>query len=163
MNWLTSLFKKESPQGTQNEIQSLRLELDEREKQVSQLKTELERQRREFEIRQQAGLQSGMTQLLTDLAAPLTQLRTQAHLVDVEHRTLSARDVLTVTRRLARSLEDYGLQLDDEIGAQAAFDPNLHEPLASAAALQAGQAVIVRFSRVSLNGKILRKAGVEAA
>ncbi len=159
MNWFTSLFKKQPLEGSQNQSQALRLELAERDRQISQLKSDMERQRCEAESRQQAEL----TRLLTDLAAPLTQLRTQAHLLEAEGRPVSARDVLTVARRLTRNLEDYGLQLEDTVGAQTAFDPNLHEALSGAAALQPGQAVIVRFSRVSLNGRILRKAGVEAA
>jgi molecular chaperone GrpE (heat shock protein) len=163
MNWFTSLFKKQTPEGSQNESQTLRLELVERDRQIAQLKSDIERQRREAESRQQTGLQAELTQLLTDLAAPLTQLRTQAHLLEAEGRPVAARDVLTVARRLTRSLEDYGLQLEDTVGAQTAFDPNLHEALSGASALQPGQAVIVRFSRVSLNGRVLRKAGVEAA
>jgi molecular chaperone GrpE (heat shock protein) len=158
---LRSLFVTQTPVASENELQALRLELAERDKQIMQLKADLERQRREAGQRGEASIQAQLEQLLADAALPVAQLQTQAHLLEAEQRPVQAKDILVVARRLVRVLEDQGLSLEQQVGEQAAFDPNRHEPLNATQALSAGQPVIVRFVGVSFQGKILRKAGVE--
>jgi molecular chaperone GrpE (heat shock protein) len=138
----------------------LKLELAEQDRQMTQLKADLERQRRQVEARSTESVQTQLEQLFAQVAAPVSQLQTQAHLLEAENRPIQARDVLIVARRLVRVLEDQGLRLADRIGEQVAFDPNLHEPLAGIAP-RAGQPVIIRFTGIAYRGKLLRKAGVE--
>jgi molecular chaperone GrpE (heat shock protein) len=145
----------------QREAQTLRLELEEKERSVTNLKRELERQRSGESTRVAEAVQVQMERLLTDAAAPVTQLVTQAHLLEVEGKPVQTKDVLAVARRLARVLEDEGLTLEGNVGATVPFDPNHHEPLGGDTALTSGQAIVVRFVGAAYRGKILRKAGVE--
>jgi molecular chaperone GrpE (heat shock protein) len=142
------------------EVQSQRLELAERERVLANLKSEMERLRRGEGERIAAAVQTQVERLLSSAAAPVAQLLTQAHLLEVEGKPVEARDVLAVARRLLRVLEDEGLALEGSVSATVAFDPNRHEPLSSATSLTAGQSAVIRFVGVAYRGKVLRKAGV---
>src|SRR5262245_8648030 len=91
------------------DAQSLRLELQERERVIAALTADVERLRRGEGERVAAAVRAERERLLTDAAAPVAQLLTHAHLLEVEGKALQARDVLTVARRLVRLLEDEGL------------------------------------------------------
>lgn len=145
------------------EAQGLRLELEERERSVASLKSELERQRGGESIRVAEAVQSRIEKLMADVAAPVAQLLTQAYLLEVEGKAVQAKDVLVVAKRLVRALEDEGLTLEGGVGETASFDPNRHELLGGQATLAPGHAVVVRFSGVLYRGRLIRKAGVEKA
>jgi molecular chaperone GrpE (heat shock protein) len=147
----------------ERELQAAKLELGEKDRAIATLRGELEQQRRGEATRLQTALRARTEHLLTEAAAPAAQLQTQAHLLETERRSVPAKDVLTVARRLIRVLEDEGLKWEGEVGEHAPFNPGHHEPLNAAAALTAGQPVIVRFAGVTCQGKLLRKAGVENA
>ncbi len=171
-NWLDRLLGR-VPRGEagapeervlllEREVQRLRLELAEERERTARLQGALEQQRGDVDglVRERVGAQ--MERMLTDAAAPVAQLLTQAYLVEVEERPVAARDVLAVARRLVRSLEDVGLTVEGRIGERVAFDPARQEPLSAAALPERGQMVAVRFVGVAYRGKVLRKAGVEA-
>jgi molecular chaperone GrpE (heat shock protein) len=143
-----------------SERQSLRLELQERNQLVAQLKQDLDRQRSGASAQLNQAAQAQFEQLLAETAGPVAQLVTQAHLLEVEGKPVSARDVLVVARRLVRILEDHGLTLEGQVGETVQFDPNRHEPLQSQVTLTANQEVTVRFVGAAFHGKLLRKAGV---
>jgi molecular chaperone GrpE (heat shock protein) len=146
------------------EAQSLRLEMEERERLVASLKSELERQRNGESARITEAVQSRIEKLMADVAAPVTQLFTQAHLLEVEGKPVQAKDVLAVAKRLVRALEDEGLKLEGGVGETASYDPNRHEPLGGQTAqtgLTLGQPIVTRFAGVSYRGRLIRKAGVE--
>ena len=145
----------------EREAQGLRLEMEERERSAASLKSELERQRNGESARIAEAVQSRIEKLMADVAAPVAQLITQAHLLEVEGKPVQAKDALAVAKRLVRALEDEGLKLEGGVGETASFDPNRHEPLGGQAALTPGQAVVVRFAGVSYRGRLIRKAGVE--
>ncbi len=168
--WLVAIFGKRPPEGMAaderglalaREAQSLRLELEERERAVANLKEELERQRNSAGAHIDEAVQAQMERLLADAAAPVAQLLTQAHLLEVEGKPVQARDVLAVAKRLVRILEDNGLTLEGSVGETVPFDPNRHEPLSANASLKSGQPAVMRFVGVAYQGKLLRKAGVE--
>jgi molecular chaperone GrpE (heat shock protein) len=166
LNWLKQWFNP-SPAAAdgqvlalQRELQHLRLELQEREQVVIRLQQELERQRSGSSARFSEAVQVQLEQLLADAASPVTQLATQAHLLEIEVKPVQGSDVLAVAMRLVRLLEDYGLALVGQAGQVVSFDPNQHEPLQSGLILSAGQPVVIRFAGVSYQGKLLRKAGV---
>jgi molecular chaperone GrpE (heat shock protein) len=161
LKWIESLFGTHLVTGSENDLQGLKLELAERDKLIAQLKADLERQRRQAGAQGAESIQVQLEQLFAEAAMPMTQLQTQAYLLDVENRPVQARDVLTVARRLARVLEDHGLRLENRVGEHIPFDPNLHERLGAGPALRAGQEVIIRFAGVGYRGKLLRKAGIE--
>jgi molecular chaperone GrpE (heat shock protein) len=160
LKWIKSLFSGQPEAISQNEVQALRLELAERDRQIAQLKADLERQRLQAEARGAESVQAQLEKLFEEAASAIAQLQTQAHLLEAENRPIQARDVLTIARRLVRVLEDHGLSLRDRVGEQVAFDPNLHEPLAGETP-RPGQPAIVRFPGVAFRGRLLRKAGVD--
>lgn len=160
LKWIKSLFSGQPEVTSENEVQTLKLELAERDQRIAQLKADLERQRQQADARGVESVQAQLEQLFAEAATAVSQLQTQAHLLEAENRPIQARDVLTIAKRLVRVLEDNGMSLQNRVGEQVSFDPNLHEPLAGAAP-RAGQPAIVRFTGVAFRGKLLRKSGVE--
>lgn len=166
--WLCRLLRCQETEAAnervltcEREVQSLRLELEERDQAVARHKGELERQRSNTEARVTEAARAQMERLLADAATPVAQLRTQSHLLEVDGKPVQARDVLAVSKRLLRVLEDHGLTLQGNVGESAAFDPAQHEPLSTASSLTPGQPVVVRFVGVAYRGQLLRKASVE--
>ena len=163
-NWIRSLFEKpkDAPlMDLQREAQSLRLELQERDKLITDLKEELARQRSGASARVDESVQAQVEQLLADAAAPVSQLLTQVHLLETEEQPVQAKDVMAVAKRLVRVFEDNGLELAGNVGETVRFDPNHHEPLSTGTSPKQGERVVVRFVGVAYRGKLLRKAGIE--
>ncbi len=144
----------------EREIQNLRLELTERDQLIDKLKQQLEQQRTSENNNIDSAVQNQIEQLLTDTAAPVTQLLTQAHLLE-QGKPVQAKDVLLVAKRLIRTLEDNGLTVVSYVSETVSFDSNLHEPLSASTSITPGTEVVVRFTGVSYQGKVIRKAGVE--
>jgi molecular chaperone GrpE (heat shock protein) len=149
----------------QRETQRLRLQVEEYGRELKTLQEALERYekgesaRTAEAVRAQAERQA--ERLMAGLAAPVAQLLTQAHRLEIEGEPVQAKDVLAAVSRLVRALEGEGLQPEGRVGETAGFDPNRHEPLGGDAALTPGQQVIVRFVGVSYRGRLIRKAEVE--
>ena len=145
----------------ERESQNLRLELEDREQSLANLKRELERHRSSENARIADAVQAQIERLIMDAAAPVAQLLTQSHLLEIAGKPIQAKDVLAVGKRFIRALEDRGLKLEGSVGEAVAFDPNRHELLNSGASINQGQQVVTRFVAISYRGKVLRKAGVE--
>jgi molecular chaperone GrpE (heat shock protein) len=163
--WLARLLGQGAADGPAIELerrsQSLRLELEERDRVIANLKAELARQRGSASAHVTEAVQVQVEGLLADVATPVAQLLTQAHLLEVEGQPVQARDVLAVAKRLVRALEDKGLTLEGRVGETVPFDPDCHELLSADAPANPGQRVVVRFVGVAYQGKLLRRAGVE--
>jgi molecular chaperone GrpE (heat shock protein) len=161
---LTSLFSKkaksEQELALEGQIQTLQLDLVEHEQTIANLKQELERERIGASEQTAETVQMQVERLLSDLATPVAQLLTQAHLLEVERKPVQARDVLAVARRLIRVLEDSGLTVVGQVGQTVSFDPDHHEPLEANIGLSSGETVAIRFVGVAYQGRFLRKAGV---
>ena len=149
--------------AAQGEIQSLRLELAERDRVIASLKADLEQHRASAEAQAAQALQARMERLLTEVARPVTQLVTQIHLVRVEKKAVPVNDVLTVAGRLLRTLEDQELTLLGHVGEQQPFDLNHHEPLDVGMTFVRGELVVVKFVGVAYRGKVIKKAGIAKA
>jgi hypothetical protein len=168
LKWVRSLFGRASAGDAsiadlEREAQVLRLELAERDRRVAEFETTLVRQRSQASALSDQTVQAEMERLFTDIATPMAQLLTQAHLLEAEDRPVQAGDVLAVAGRLIRSMQDCGLAFEGSIGDTVPFDPDHHEPLSASVVLRPGAPVIVRFVGVAYRGKLLRKAGVEVA
>ncbi|BAU65774.1 hypothetical protein STA3757_31650 [Stanieria sp. NIES-3757] len=168
-NWLKELFQKPPANDEhkkvldlEREIQNFRLELTERDQLIDQLKQQLEQQRTSESNNISSAVGNQIEQLLTDTAAPVTQLLTQAHLLEAG-KPVQAKDVLLVAKRLIRTLEDNGLTIVSQVGETVSFDSNLHEPLSTSTVITQGTEVVVRFAGISYQGKVIRKAGVEVS
>jgi molecular chaperone GrpE (heat shock protein) len=141
-------------------VQGLRLELQERDRVVTNLKGEVERQREAAEARLAEAVRMQVERLFTDVAAPVVQLLTQSYLLEIEGKPIQAKDVLAVVKRVVRALEDNGFKLEGSVGETIAFDPNRHEPLRADTSLKPGEQVVVKFVGASYHGKVIKKAGV---
>jgi molecular chaperone GrpE (heat shock protein) len=169
-NWLQRWLKKpvqaeqilndERLLALEREVQGLRLELQERDRVVTNLKEEVERQRGAEEARLTEAVRMQAERLFADVATPVVQLLTQAHLLEVEGKPIQARDVLAVVKRVVRALEENGLTLEGNVGEAVAFDPNRHEPLRADISLTPGEQVVVKFVGASYHGKVIKKTGV---
>jgi molecular chaperone GrpE (heat shock protein) len=170
--WLRRWFRRGAPPAPDaedgalalhREARTLRLELEERDRVIAALKADLERLRRGEGERVTAAIRAERAPLLAEAAAPVAQLLTQAHLLEVEGKPVQARDVLAVARRLVRLLEDEGLAPEGRVGETVAFDPDRHEALGGGFAPRPGQPAVVRLVGISWQGRVLRKAGVGPA
>lgn len=167
--WLEGLFgrkpKKEAMIDErilvlEREVQGLRLELQEREQTLANLKKELEHQRIRENARVNEAVQTQMERLFSDIATPIAQLLTQAHLYEVEGKPIQPKDVFTVVKSLVRLLEDEGLTIEGKVGEKVSFDPNQHEPLSAQISLKPEETVVVRIVGISYRGRVLKKVGV---
>ena len=173
MKWLKRLFGKADKEVTieeavdervlslEREVQSLKLELEERNRSLEKVKGDMERQRSGERERVDESVRSQLEGILTNAATPIAQLMAQAHLLEVEGKPVQAKDVLAVAKRLIRAMEDAGLEMEGAAGETVDFDPDRHEILSTHAAPKPGEKVVVRFTGISYRGKLLRKASVE--
>ncbi len=173
-NWLANLFSRQSPPSPaattapavdalrlQTEVQSLRMELEARERTIDNLKQETERLRLRQDELLNDTVALRMEKLFNDLAAPASQILTQADLLEKQGKPVQARDVLSVARRMVRALERSGLSFEGQVGQAVEFDPNRHTPMQGGAQPALGQPVTVRFVGAAYQGKIIYKAIVE--
>ncbi len=162
MSWMKRLFGEEAKPSSgaldlRSEVQSLRLEIAERDARIAALEKETDRGKSSVD----GAAESRVARWLESAAAAASQLRTQAHLVQVENKPVQARDILAVARQLLRSLEDAGMEFEGEVGEVVEFDPDRHRPLGEAS-LSRGDRARIRFVAVKLGERVVHKAGVAA-
>lgn len=147
--------------AAESELQQLRLNLKQGQQRAAQLQADLSRQAREQGDALTAQLQIQLEELLTPLATPLTQLLTQQHLIEVQGKELSAKDLLATSRRIWQGLTAVGVGALEAIGEVVAFNPDRHQPLSQATSPSRGESVKVRIPGITLSGKVLKAAAVE--
>ena len=147
--------------SAETELQQLRLDLKQGQQRAAQLQADLSRQSREQGDTITEKLQIQLEELLTPLATPLAQLLTQQHLIEVQGKELSAKDLLATSRRIWQGLTPVGVGALEAIGEVVAFNPDRHQPLSQATSLRRGESVKVRIPGISLKGKVLKAAAVE--
>jgi molecular chaperone GrpE (heat shock protein) len=147
--------------AAESELQQLRLDLNQSQHRVAQLQADLTRQGREQDDALNEKLQVQLEELLTPLATPLKQLLTQQHLIEVQGKELSVKDLLATSRHIWQGLAPVGLEAFEPIGQVVAFDPDRHQLLSQATSLGRGAAVKVRIAGITLKGKVLKAAAVE--
>lgn len=138
----------------------MQLELQERDHAVAELRRQVARLRQAETDRIDEAVCAQMERLLSAMATRITQLNTQAHLMDVEGKPVAAHDVMANARGLLRTLEDEGMTLEGRPSERLAFDPARHEPLQAGIAIRPGEPVEIRLSGLAFQGRLLRKAGV---
>ena len=116
--WLDRLLRRtdgadaERLLALRREAQELRLQLEERSRQLAALQKERERQQAGEETRAAEAVQARVERLLAEAAGPVTQLLTQAHLLEAEGKPVPARDVaaaLVVDGKLLLATSGYGV------------------------------------------------------
>jgi molecular chaperone GrpE (heat shock protein) len=145
----------------QKEVQSLRMELEAREERINALKQEIERLRERQEKAVEEAASARLESLFSDLASPVSQILTQANLLEQQGKPVQAADILTVARRFVRAVERHGIGFEGKIGGQAAYDPNRHTLISKESVPEPGQAVTIRFVGITYKNKMIYKAIVE--
>jgi len=144
----------------ESENQALLLELEETQKKLSTVQSELLRRQEQQAEGIKARVEANMEALYADLCGPLAQLGTQVYLDEVENKSLRAADVLRVVKSLLRILQNRDLCFFGEIGSSLNFDPNYHNPIGPEGEFPVGTPVCVRMPGISYHDKVLLKAGV---
>jgi molecular chaperone GrpE (heat shock protein) len=157
----TSPANSEEILALQKEIQSLQMELEARKQSISALKQEVERLRERQEAAVEEAASVRLEPLFTDLASPVSQILTQADLLEQQGKPVQAADILAVARRIVRAVERHGIAFEGKIGGQAAYDPNLHTLMNKDSVPKPGQTVTIRFVGISYKNKMIYKAIVE--
>jgi predicted RNase H-like nuclease (RuvC/YqgF family) len=164
-NGLKSLFRKKKDPGPtmqlEREIQSLRVMLEQQDKVIAKLKDDLHKQQSESEFRAKKFVQTKFEELMSETANLITQIHTQAYLVEEKNRPLNVRDVINVAKRFERIFQNRGLRLEGYVGEITSFDSDLHRTLQPDIPVAEGEPVVVRFVGVAYRGKLLSKAAVE--
>lgn len=144
-----------------NRIRELEMEVESLEQSIHRLRAD--NQRSQISVKEQfnAEMNAHLEHIMQQAASPVSQILTQSWLNDGKKTSIQAADVLTVSRRLIRVLENAGMQILHTPGEIAAFDANQHLPLNAGTTLQNGQTVLVRFAGIAWQGRILLKAAVE--
>lgn len=167
----TRLFKKSPPAGPdqasllslQNQVQSLKLELEESNKTIRQLTEVIERSRSQSAASGQEKADARLEALFTTLSGSVSQLLTQAELIDGLGKVIPAQDVLVLVKKIIKGLQENGLTLSGQIGQVVVYNPDLHAPVSNDTPLSPGKDVLIRFVGVNYKGKLLRKALVDPA
>ncbi|MCH2232482.1 MAG: nucleotide exchange factor GrpE [Crocinitomicaceae bacterium] len=168
-HWLKQLFSPRTPFDSErvlaleSEQQKLALELRESQQKIATLKEQLERQKNNQERLIKNALDAEREIFFTDTASAVTQLLTQAYLVEEEGKPVQSKDILTVAKRLIATLKDSGLTILGKVGERVTFDPNYHQPLRSNVTINASQGVVIKIVGVSFQGKVIRKAMVQVS
>jgi molecular chaperone GrpE (heat shock protein) len=144
-----------------NELQNLRMGQAGDQRTIEWLTQEIERLKAQQEEVIVLTLDSRLEALFKDLAAPASQVLTQAHLLENQGKAVQAKDILAVSRRMLRVMERNGVRFEGKVGETVNFDPERHVSIQAGQAIQAGQPVSVRFAGVSYRGKVIHKAIVE--
>jgi molecular chaperone GrpE (heat shock protein) len=105
-------------------------------------------------------VESQLEVLFAALAAPLSQLRLQAALLDAG-TAVAATDVMALARRCVAEIERAGLEPIGATEEVVRFDPALAQPLMEGVQMAPGDEVRVRFVGYRYHGRVLRKALVE--
>lgn len=98
--------------------------------------------------------------LVSRIAAPLSQLRMQASLLE-SGKEISGRSVMALAAQVVGALESAGLEPIGAAGQEIPFDPQTCEPMASGRAFRPGDLVLVRFVGYVYQGAVVRKAIVD--
>ncbi|HOX02027.1 MAG TPA: nucleotide exchange factor GrpE [Candidatus Paceibacterota bacterium] len=152
----------ESQQATASEqgsaLARLRMDLESSRAEAAKLREEYVRHEQEAAAARQAAAGEAVSGLLRALAPTLSQLATLRHMAEAG-REVRAADALKLCGRIEQTLAEHGLERIGEVGAEAAFDPALHQRM-SGGDVRDGDPVRVRFVGYRFRGETPVKAMV---
>lgn len=159
-------FRSGAGPAADGEMLALRRDLAAARMELGETREALRREQSRVAAAQQAqaeavaqSVETRLARLFSAIAAPLSQLQTQAYLL-AEGRPLQATDVMTLAMQLAQAAQDCGLEPVGSPGESLAFEPQTMQPLGEGP-LQPGAQVTVRFVGYRLGGRVVHKALVE--
>jgi hypothetical protein len=147
----------------ESELQEARLETGRLAELAGRLNSELTRVRAGAGEDARSHADDEVQRLVATIGTPLVQLVTQHHLHRTGTAQVPAGDVLDVAMRLVGALREAGVDAVGEPGRAEPFDPGRHDPLSTAPVPVAGQPVLVRVIGLAYRGRVVRKAGIDAA
>ncbi len=145
------------------EILSLKRQLAESELELQESKTVISGQRaviEDFAAARTTPVAHPLEDLFQHLAAPLSQLRTQAFLID-SGKDISGQSVMTLAGQFATLVEKAGLEPVGKVGERVKYDPVLHQPLSAQASILDSEVVTVKFIGYRCNGRVIRRSLVQ--
>lgn len=152
-----------SEMALQQEVVSLKRRLGEIALELQDAVDKVAAQRSALEDRDPEASNQGndrLADLLARLAAPLSQLRMQASLMDAG-KEISGRSVMALAGQIVELVEIAGLDPIGVNGDTIAFDPRTCEPLVSGTSFTPGTEVTVRIIGYAYRGEVIRKALVD--
>lgn len=99
--------------------------------------------------------------LFESVAAHLSQLRLQGHLME-RGREITGRSVMALASHVIEAIESLGLEPIGTPGEEIPFDPATCRPINAGASFQPGQLVAVKFVGYRCKNNIVHKALVDA-
>jgi molecular chaperone GrpE (heat shock protein) len=171
IKFFDAFFKRQPTQAAdqtpllvlESQLQGLKLELEEKKESLSKLNATLERLRLQGDASSQEKADARVEALLGQIAGPISQLITQADLVENQGKTIPAQDVILLVKKLIKGFQEQGLALSGNLGQIVPYNPDLHTPLSGNLTLQAGQPVKIRFVGIQHKQKTIKKALVDPA
>ena len=147
-----------SPDETAAELARRRLDVKAKEEEIRGLRDEYARREQSARAETEAARKEVLDAFIKKLAPTLSQLATLRHMA-AGGREVRPQDVLKLTAKLEDALRAQGLEPVGEVGAEAAFDPALHQRM-SGGDVRDGTRVRVRFPGYRFRGKTPLKAMV---
>lgn len=147
-----------------DELVSLRRRLSHLERELKEARDTAAIQRSrldQLETVSSAASGNSLERLFEGLAAATSQLRMQGSLMAVGHE-ISGRSIMALANQVIAVLENHGLEPIGVTGEQVAFDPTMCQALSAETEFQAGAAVTIKFIGYRYNGRVLRRALVDA-
>jgi molecular chaperone GrpE (heat shock protein) len=168
-NWLKTIIGGEERKGaptqaidSARDLQTLRLELAQREQETAQLQGELTRLRERSAVLAETTIEAQLEQLLADLSRPIGLLLALTTERDrsAEEKDAALEGVVELLRQVIHVLQDHGWQPVGQVGEIVDYDPALHQPLGQDESPAPGDAVAVRWPGGAFGGRVLLRAGV---
>lgn len=142
------------------DLATARLDLQDAHEEVERLRTHTGTLEEDHAAAVEQSLEKRLEGLFTSLAAPLSQLRTQAYLLE-EKKPVPVADVMLLVDQLALAVEEAGLTPLGAPGDALPFDPGTMQEVRGEPAAP-GAEVDVMFVGYRFGYRVLRKAMVEA-
>jgi molecular chaperone GrpE (heat shock protein) len=140
----------------ERDLARLRLDAQAKDEELAQLRAEYARRDGRAEQEKAAAGREAVAGLVRAVAPTLAQLATLRHMA-AAGRELRAADVLRLFDRIDQALRDQGLVPIGEPGAEAPFDPAVHQRM-SGGDVKDGDRVRVRFPGYRFGGETPLKA-----
>lgn len=139
-------------------LAALRLQLEERNREVERVKKEYALQREQARLQGEQAVGDALEGIVRECAAPLATLAA----MEARHRKqgdLHPPDLFRVVASLQTPLARRGMEQIGQVGEELSYDPALHQVLDNAR-LEPGDSVRIRFVGFRFNGKLVSKAQV---
>lgn len=142
------------------ELQSTRLEFEKERKVFDQVQQDFAYFATIAETATNEEIDRKLEKIFLDISSSVSQLMTQDYLLSKSGKPVQAKDVLSVSTSIVKTLLRHGMETVGKVGEETQFDLNAHEPISVEEAISANENVTIRMVGIAYKGKILRRASV---